>query len=166
MKFTQSSLIFLAYATTSMAQAPPCGSQSQELTYNLCRERTEEFRTSTCGPMSNSTMQALCDCYYQRDLLNCFAQCLDAGPTAEKATLLSSATASCSAIGYPAFPNGLPSPAPWQTDFGVPAATTTPSNTNAAATPTGTAGSSSDKDSGAGRIAAGTLIVLAFALLL
>lgn len=160
MKFNLTSLLFLALATTSLAQEIQCGSTSQELTYNLCRERVEQFKSSTCDPMFNSTMQAFCVCYYQRDLLNCFSQCTDAGPTAERASLSASASASCSVQSQGVFPNGLPVIAPWRTDFGPPAVPA-PTNTKTVTTPTETVGSSgTDKDSGSGKIAAGTLLII------
>jgi hypothetical protein len=174
MKYTISTLLFLALPTITLSQdVKRCGGQTQELTYDLCRERTDEFKASTCDPMTNTTMQAKCVCFYQRELLTCFPHCLDPGPIAEEAALKVSATASCAAAGYPNFPV-LESPAPWvKPEFQnllppvVPADPTTTTKGTTQPTGTETDGSTSTPtDSGVGKIAAGILLVVACALLL
>lgn len=168
MKFAIPTILFMSFANSVISQVQPCGSLSQEMTYNLCRERTDQFKTSTCDVMTNSTMQAKCECFYQRDLLNCFAFCLDPGPQAELASLSISAPQFCLSAGYDNFPI-LESPAPWQTDFTPAPSADEKDTTDTSSKPatTETAGSSlNDDNSGAGKMAVGAFLALACAVIL
>jgi hypothetical protein len=94
-----------------------CGSLLKFKTFDGCLKANEAFKSSTCDILQDEFLKSKCICFYQRDILNCYPQCLDPGPQAEGKALLASAKESCADSGYPNFPLGLEATAPWRTDF-------------------------------------------------
>ena len=98
--------LFLAGAS-SQDTTPGC------ITYTPCIEQNDIYVSSTCQPMTNATMSAICMCYANANRNLCFLQCPN-DPVVQNAAAAFQSTlvASCSAVNLN--PKALP-PAPWVT---------------------------------------------------
>jgi hypothetical protein len=111
MLFTKT-LIILASVSSIFSQAVTCP------VFDGCLVANDQFMENTCGPLSNNaTFLAQCTCYqmYNRGL--CYLQC----PGVSEVSSLyefnrANAVTQCNSVGLNAA--ALPSPPPWQSDFG------------------------------------------------